>query len=354
MRDAADLCRVPVPAVRRIRPRCDACFAISSPVMTADPLPGPRPKRSAVPPWLSVLLRIAITVALMAYALRNVDWREFLRLVVQADWRWWVTGLIVGLAVQVVAGVRWAALARPLGFDFPRRFFVWRFFEGMFFSLCLPSSIGGDVVKAFRVGDTTPRRLLAGCSVLADRLTGLSALGVLAGAALAAREYVARTARHARRRRDARGGGAGRIPARRFVSRPTDRAHSRAARGPGVRLATPAIPAASRPDRESRRLELRRADGGAAAVGLIARALGVDQPLSLWFSVVPLVALVMVLPISIGGFGVRENAMTLLLSEQGVPGEKAVAVGLLWGLSTIIMGLIGGLFFLADRSRRAS
>lgn len=82
--------------------------------------------------------------------------------------------------------------------------------------------------------------------------------------------------------------------------------------------------------------------------------LGVDQPLSLWFSVVPLVALFMVLPISIGGFGVRENAMTLLLSEQGVPGEKAVAVALLWGLSTIIMGLIGGLFFLADRSRRAS
>jgi len=49
---------------------------------------------------------------------------------------------------------------------------------------------------------------------------------------------------------------------------------------------------------------------------------------------------------------VRENALTFLLSEQGVPGEKAVAVALLWGLSTIILGLLGGLLFLLDRSRK--
>jgi uncharacterized membrane protein YbhN (UPF0104 family) len=92
--------------------------------------------------------------------------------------------------------------------------------------------------------------------------------------------------------------------------------------------------------------------GGAVAVGLSARALGIDQPLSLWFSVVPLVALAMVLPISIGGFGVRENALTFLLSEQGVASEQAVAVALLWGFSTIITGLVGGALFLLDRSRQ--
>ena len=142
-----------------------------------------------MPPWLSLVLRLVFTVALLAYALRGVDWSNFATLLLQADWWWWAAGMATALLVQAVAGVRWAALARPLGFDFPRRFFVWRFFEGMFFSLCLPSSIGGDVIKAYRVGDTTPRRLLAGCSVLADRLTGLSALAVLGGAALAARKY---------------------------------------------------------------------------------------------------------------------------------------------------------------------
>ena len=65
--------------------------------------------------------------------------------------------------------------------------------------------------------------------------------------------------------------------------------------------------------------------GGSIAVALMARGIGVNLPLSIWFAVVPLVALAMVLPISIGGFGVRENAMSLLLAEQGVPAATGVA-----------------------------
>jgi uncharacterized membrane protein YbhN (UPF0104 family) len=84
-------------------------------------------------------------------------------------------------------------------------------------------------------------------------------------------------------------------------------------------------------------------------VALSARALGVDQPLSVWFSVVPLVALLMVLPVNIGGFGVREESMKFLLSQEGVPSDRAVGVALLWGLSTIIIGLVGGVLFLLDR-----
>jgi uncharacterized membrane protein YbhN (UPF0104 family) len=314
----------------------------------------PSSRRSAVPPWLSLVLRLVFTVALLAYALRGVDWSNFATLLLQADWWWWAAGMATALLVQAVAGVRWAALARPLGFDFPRRFFVWRFFEGMFFSLCLPSSIGGDVIKAYRVGDTTPRRLLAGCSVLADRLTGLSALAVLGGAALAARKYdlslpvtlvvaagllavalaVFLLAVSFLDRivawlpEGSRAGG--------FLSQllPYQRQPSLIAKAVAWSFVVQA--------------------GGAVGVALSARALGVDQPLSLWFSVVPLVALVMVLPISIGGFGIRENAMTFLLSEEGVPSDRAVGVALLWGLSTIIIGLVGGVLFLLDRSPTSS
>lgn len=81
------------------------------------------------------------------------------------------------------------------------------------------------------------------------------------------------------------------------------------------------------------------------------RALQVEQPLSVWFSVVPLVALAAVLPISIGGFGVRTNAMTFLLVEQGVTLDRAVGVALLWELSLLVIGLMGGGLFLLDRSR---
>jgi uncharacterized membrane protein YbhN (UPF0104 family) len=94
--------------------------------------------------------------------------------------------------------------------------------------------------------------------------------------------------------------------------------------------------------------------GGAVSVAVSARALGIEQPLSVWFSVVPLVALAMVLPISIGGFGVRENATAFLLAEQGVAVDRAVGVALLWGLTQIVIGLIGGVLFMLDRTADTS
>ena len=319
---------------------------MSDPSATASPT-GRRP---TLPPWLSLALRLGVTAALLAYALRDVDWSQFAALLMQADWRWWAAGMATVVLVQAVAGVRWAALAQPLGFDYPRRFFVWRFFEGMFFSLCLPSSIGGDVVKAYRIGDTTSRRLLAGCSVLADRLTGLSALGVLGGAALAARKYELS------------------LPVTILVAAALlavalavfllavsflDRIVALLPEGNrGRGFLAQLLPYQQRPSLIAKAVAWSFVvqAGGAIGVALLARAIGVEQPLSLWFSVVPLVALAMVLPISIGGFGVRENAMIFLLSEEGVPSDRAVGVALLWGFSTILIGLLGGVLFLLDRS----
>ena len=155
---------------------------------TVSEADAPPSERRRMPGWLSLVLRLLATGALMALALRSVEWHKLTSLFSQIDWRWWVAGLLVGLLVQVVGAIRWAALARPIGFPYSLGLFVWRFFEGMFFSLCLPTTIGGDVVKAYRLADSTHGRLLAGCTVVADRLTGLTALGVLAGAAAIGKE----------------------------------------------------------------------------------------------------------------------------------------------------------------------
>ena len=317
--------------------------------MDASNVADPPPAHRRLPPWLNLVLRLAATGALMAYAVRDVKWSDLSGHLRNAHWKWWLAGLAASVLVQVIAGVRWAALARPLGFLRPRRFFIWRFSEGMFFSLCLPSSIGGDVIKAYRVGDTTSRRLLAGCSVLADRLTGLAALGVLAGTALATGEYRLGLAA-------ALGVAlvllAGVLVAFWLGLQSIDRImnllpESHRARAFLAQL----LPYQQRP------LLITQAVGwsflvqmgGAVVVALMARTLQVELPLVVWFSVVPLVALLMVLPVSIGGFGMRENAMEMLLGKYGVAKDQAIAVALLWGLGAILTGLVGGLLFLLDR-----
>jgi uncharacterized membrane protein YbhN (UPF0104 family) len=291
--------------------------------------------RRRLPGWITLTLRVAATVALLAIVLRGIELRKLLSILERCDWRWWCAGFAVSVLVQGLAAIRWAALARPIGFPFPVATFVWRFFEGQFFNLCLPSSIGGDVVKAYRLADSTPGRLLAGCTVLADRLTGLAALGVLAGTALLSEKLSLG------------------VPATLAV---------------GVALLAAALlifwlsvgsldrVLAIMPEHHAARqfiAQLLVQMGGSVAVALVARALGVALPMAVWFTVVPLVTLAMTLPISMLGFGIREQGLEFLLAPHGVPREEAVAIGLLWLAGTIMIGLIGAVLVMLDRKPSA-
>jgi uncharacterized membrane protein YbhN (UPF0104 family) len=312
-----------------------------------------RPVRR-LPGWLTLTLRLAATLGLMAVVLRGIEWPKLRALLEHCDWRWWFAGFAVGVIVQVLAAVRWAALAHPIGFPFPVTTFIWRFFEGLFFNLCLPSSIGGDVVKAYRLADSTSGRLLAGCTVLADRLTGLAALGVLAGTALIAKEWVLGFSATL-----AVGGvllGAALLAFWIGVGS-LDRVLTIVPEGHAARhFIAQLLPYSMRPSLMTRAVgwSLLVQAGGSLAVALIARGFGVVLPLSTWFAVVPLVALAMVVPLSINGVGVREGGLVLLLAPAGVPKDVAVAIGLLWFLATILTGLMGGVLFLLDRRPSAS
>jgi len=290
----------------------------------------------------------------MAVVLRGLEWEKLLEQLDRCDWRWWFAGLAVSVLVQALAAIRWAALARPIGFLFPVTTFLWRFFEGLFFNLCLPSSIGGDVVKAYRLADSTPSRLLAGCTVLADRLTGLAALGVLAGTALTAKERALSTPATLTL-------GAVLLVAVLLmfwvVVGSLDRLLAMIPEQHAARhFIAQLLPYKLRPSLLTQAVgwSMLVQMGGSVAVALIAQALGVSLPLSVWFAVVPLVALAMVVPVSINGVGVREGGLALMLKPAGVSTDAAVAIGLLWFLATILTGLIGGVLFLLDRKPSAA
>jgi uncharacterized membrane protein YbhN (UPF0104 family) len=310
--------------------------------------------RGRLPGWLTPALRVLVTVALMAMVLSGIKWDTFRTYMQNCDWRWWLAGLGVGVLVQAIAAIRWAALARPIGFPFSIGTFLWRFFEGLFFNLCLPSSIGGDLVKAYRLADSTSSRLLAGCTVLADRLTGLAALGVLAGTALLAGKWKMDLPSTL-----ALGAVllAAALLAFWVVVSSIDRLLSAIPEHHAARqFIAQLLPYQQQPGLMTRAVgwSLLIQMGGSVAVAFIARALGVSLPLATWFAVVPLVTLAMVLPISMLGLGIREQGLELLLEPHGVAPERAVAIGLLWLASTILIGLIGGVLFLLDRKPPAT
>lgn len=73
----------------------------------------------------------------------------------------------------------------------------------------------------------------------------------------------------------------------------------------------------------------------------LARQVGVTTGLAAWFVAWPLSKLVAVLPISLGGIGVREAALVSLLAPYGAPREAVLASGILWQAVLIVTGLAG-------------
>ncbi|MBK9239412.1 MAG: flippase-like domain-containing protein [Acidobacteria bacterium] len=73
----------------------------------------------------------------------------------------------------------------------------------------------------------------------------------------------------------------------------------------------------------------------------LARQVGVTTEVPAWFVAWPLSKLIAVLPISLGGIGVREAALVSLLAPYGAPREAVLASGILWQAVLIVTGVAG-------------
>ena len=85
------------------------------------------------------------------------------------------------------------------------------------------------------------------------------------------------------------------------------------------------------------------------AAFLAAMALGLQPGLTALLAFVPAIAIVQVLPITVGGLGVREGAFALFLVPLGVPEEKALALGLLVYAINLGVSLLGAPAFAINR-----
>ena len=86
-------------------------------------------------------------------------------------------------------------------------------------------------------------------------------------------------------------------------------------------------------------------------------ALGIDLSLTAFIFIVPIVATIAMIPISIGGIGLRENSLVFIMVAMGVSNEKAALCSLLILFMLIIMGIIGGIIYIVrpyfeSRSKR--
>lgn len=85
---------------------------------------------------------------------------------------------------------------------------------------------------------------------------------------------------------------------------------------------------------------------------VVAQAKSLDLSLIALMMAVPVVELLLTIPISIGGVGVRDAALVILLLPFGLSVEEVVSLSLLVTFSATLMRILSGLAFLVDGEKQ--
>lgn len=87
-----------------------------------------------------------------------------------------------------------------------------------------------------------------------------------------------------------------------------------------------------------------------AGVAAIAAALGAEADFLALFALIPAALLVAMIPISFGGWGVREASFVSFLGLAGLAPETALAISIVFGLTRVALGVVGGVIFVIMRN----
>ncbi len=88
-----------------------------------------------------------------------------------------------------------------------------------------------------------------------------------------------------------------------------------------------------------------------AAFLVLARGLGIELGIGIALALIPPVILASVVPVSYGGWGVREGAMAASLGLVGIAPEAAISLSLLFGGLLFVLSLPAGLWWAAAAAR---
>jgi uncharacterized membrane protein YbhN (UPF0104 family) len=290
------------------------------------------------------VLRVAVSIAVVAYILVAVDRADLWRALASVRLRSLVLPFALYLAGQALSGVKWWMLGTAVGLHSPMLDYMRFYFIGMFLNVFGLSTLGGDVVRGLYLGGGQ-RPALALNSVVFDRVSGLAILMAMGAVALLA------------------------LP--RFHL-PWGLSATLIVGGLGLVIGWWTCPRLvrllPRGNRVRRQVELDLAPFWTdrrmlvlvslaslifhlSQVGvqwLLARAAGAAVPFSYCLVMHPVLSVMMALPLSVGGFGVREGGYLWFLTRIGVDASIAITIGLLWWVMTALTGIVGAVVFLAS------
>ena len=298
------------------------------------------------------ILKLVVSIVLLIIIFNTIDMQAFFKIVKNANPLWMFAALCMVLLGVFIRAVRWQILLTSIDVHVPIVDLTAIYFVGFLFNNLLPSGLGGDAIRMVELNAYTEHGSDAVTSVVVDRFLGLSALQLIAavavlfswGAIPAAVAYFTILAFIASLL-------LGLLLINQTVYQTLQ------VKFIPFRMLTDKIKLVDKLAGSFQSYPM-SALGKAYLVALvfnvslilmnmfIGLALGAQATLAQYAVFVPITSLVLIIPISFGGLGVREETYRQLFGQIGVPGEIAVAISLtVYLLGNIVTGLIGGIIY---------
>jgi len=307
--------------------------------------------------WIGVALKLLVSGGLIWLLVGSIDLEAAVDRILAAK-PWLIVAAIAAFGLQILIAVgRWWIVMQAMDSSLPFLKTLGISYIGLFFNQALPSSVGGDAVRVYKTYKTGMPLSRAINGVMLDRVA--TVLGLVLIVVVAVPFFTERVGDA-----DARwvvpaavllalAGFAGLVVLMFLDNLPSRFSHYRLVHGLALLAA------------DTRRVFLSPGDAlkvmtislvGHANVAfivyLIARSLDLGVTWLDCLVLMPPVLLLMTLPISIAGWGVREGAMVTAFGLIGVPGEGALLLSIMFGLLAILTSLPGGLVWLMSGDRK--
>lgn len=132
---------------------------------------------------INTLLKVSGSLLLLFFVYSTLNLTEIKGLILQVQFNWLLTAALFYLASQYVASLRLNGLFSSLGLTITNSSHFKLYLLGMFYNLFLPFGIGGDAYKAFLIKKQLGKKINPLIKLLfLDRLGGLLAILLLLGA----------------------------------------------------------------------------------------------------------------------------------------------------------------------------
>lgn len=310
----------------------------------------------------SIILRVGVSIVILVFLFRMVDKKNLLEIVKNADKPLLIVAFLVFASSYVLCILRWDMLLKAADIRLPLKRIIISSGGGFFFSIFLPSTIGGDLMRSIDLAMHTKKSHEVVATVLLDRLSGyiglvsvallavllgwnyvgdnptvLFSVGVITIVLIGVLLVLFNKLLYGKINKLLHSPQAGKI--REFIKDLHQEIHIFRHHKDVVTknlLVSVAIQVIS-----------------PLAFWIIALSIGIKINILYFFIFIPIIGAITLLPISIGGLGLRDATTIFFFAKAGVGKDLSFAMSLVSFLFILIIGIIGGIIYaLTLRHRR--